>query len=346
MKRKLLFNIVLCAILCGISTRGVSQYFHFTQFDKSPLTLNPALAGSFYGDLRVYSLYRSQWAGVLDKPFSTYSIGIQKPIYLDNDKLTFGFYALHDDAGENAFKTTHFSLSASYSKVVGLTEFSAGLQGAYTFRTIDGEKYAFPEDFNRQIGSFDPTFSNMENADIDGANASNLDVNFGLAWKGNFDSFRPSVGLSGFHLVSSGFSFLSNNQEGDYKIPTRIVAHLSFKTYFNNLYVDPIFMLSAQAGVNTSIFGANVGYEPRPNNANIEEVYAGVLLRSGVEGNQDAFILRGGVVFGDFAFGAAYDFNISPLQEGVASNGSFEVSLSYTSPSTRLIKSKIESERL
>lgn len=346
MKRKLLFNIVLCTILCGISTRGVSQYFHFTQFDKSPLTLNPALTGSFYGDLRAYTLYRSQWAGVLDKPFSTYSIGIQKPVYLETDKLAFGFYALHDDAGENAFKTTHFSLSASYAKVVGLTEFSLGLQGAYTLRTIDGEKYAFPEDFNRSIGTFDPSFSDLENADIDGANASNIDVNAGMAWKGNFDSFRPSVGLSGFHLVSTGFSFLANNQEGDQKIPTRIVAHLSLKKYFGDLYIDPIFMLSAQSGVNTSVFGGNVGFEPKPNNANIEEIYGGLLLRNGIEGNQDAFIIRGGVVMGDFAFGAAYDFNVSPLQEGVASNGSFEVSLSYTSPSTRLIKSKIESERL
>lgn len=324
----------------------MAQYFHFTQFDKSPLTLNPALTGSFYGDLRVYGLYRSQWAGVLDKPFATYSVGIQKPIYLETDKLAFGFYALQDAAGENAFKTTHFSLSASYAKIVGLTEFSFGLQGAYTSRSIDGEKYAFPEDFNRQIGTFDPSFSNMENQNIDGANANNIDVNLGLAWKGNFDNFRPSVGLSGFHIVSSGFSFIENNPEGDYKLPTQIVAHLSLKTYINRLYVDPIFMLSSQSKVNTSIFGANVGVEPRPNNANIEELYAGILLRSGVEGNQDAFILRGGLVFGDFGFGASYDFNISPLQEGVASNGSFEVSLSYTSPSTRLIKSKIESERL
>ncbi len=342
MRTKILSTYVLGIALSLVFTvnRVVAQDFHFTQYDKSQLTLNPALTGSFYGDWRLYNMYRSQWGGVLEEPFTTIGLGFQKPIYLENDKIAIGLFALNDQVGDMGYQTNYVSLSASYHKIVGLSEISFGLQGAYTIRSI-ADDIAFPEDFDRVTGTFVPDASDMEV--LNNTTSSHLDINLGVAWRGNFDNFKPSVGIAGYHINKPKEVFFANSPS----IETRIVSHLSFKTFVaDKFYVDPNFMLNNKAKVTSSIVGVNLGMELGPNSASVEDIYAGLLIRNGVKGNQDAFILRAGTTFSNFIIGASYDFNISELKQGVASNGSFEFTLSYTAASTRLIKTKIDYERL
>lgn len=57
-----------------LSFNGVSQDAHFSQFYASPLTLNPAIAGTYNGTFRISTIYRDQWRSALDNPLRTFAI--------------------------------------------------------------------------------------------------------------------------------------------------------------------------------------------------------------------------------------------------------------------------------
>ena len=56
--------LVVSLLMCAL--QGKSQDIHFSQIFETPLLRNPALAGLFAGDVRIQSVYRSQWNSVTD----------------------------------------------------------------------------------------------------------------------------------------------------------------------------------------------------------------------------------------------------------------------------------------
>ena len=58
--KRLIFILFIIAI--GFTATG--QGIHFSQWYETPLLLNPANAGSYFGDYRANVNYRNQWATV------------------------------------------------------------------------------------------------------------------------------------------------------------------------------------------------------------------------------------------------------------------------------------------
>lgn len=319
---------------------GFAQDVHFTQFRQSPLTLNPANTGAIFGDFRVGANYRSQWAQALGKPIQTFSLGFDKPFFLGNDdRIGFGLLAVSDMAGDLGYKTNRVGASFSYIKLIGYQEIRIGVQAAYTIRSID-KNISFPDGFNRVTGDFDP---NLGAEPLAKFTSGFFDVNFGIGWMGNFGKFKPEVGLAGFHLNGPKETFFAKSD----KIAIKTLAHASFKTFFNRqFFVDPNFLLVTQSGTRNFILNLHAGMKLKDNGLRVNSFYGGAGVRNGFAENSDAILIQAGVNIGTFDIGASYDVNTSALRAGVTANGTMEFSLIYTAPSTRLIKTKIDSERL
>jgi hypothetical protein len=94
MKRFLLhFFYLLCP--CSASIRTMAQDIHFSQIFETPLLRNPALAGIFSGDVRMQSVYRSQWNSITDA-YHTTSLNAEykMPVGQGDDHLTIGAQVL------------------------------------------------------------------------------------------------------------------------------------------------------------------------------------------------------------------------------------------------------------
>ncbi|MFH1322164.1 MAG: type IX secretion system membrane protein PorP/SprF [Bacteroidota bacterium] len=52
---------LICVIVLNRCNRCYSQDIHFSQFYQTPLIINPALTGSFNGQVRVLMNYKDQW---------------------------------------------------------------------------------------------------------------------------------------------------------------------------------------------------------------------------------------------------------------------------------------------
>ncbi len=78
-----------------------AQDIHFTQFDMTPLVINPAFTGMFDGQVRAGAIYRNQWASVT-VPYVTYgaSVDLPLPIERNGDYLAGGLQFYKDQAGD------------------------------------------------------------------------------------------------------------------------------------------------------------------------------------------------------------------------------------------------------
>jgi type IX secretion system PorP/SprF family membrane protein len=120
-----------------------AQDMHFTMYNMSPLTMNPALSGAFSGTLRLGGIYRNQAFSVSNaRSYSTPSFYADAPIvrgFRKQDWVGVGISFLSDKSGFLKLETTRAALSASYHLGLnkqGTSVLTLGLQAGGTTRRI------------------------------------------------------------------------------------------------------------------------------------------------------------------------------------------------------------------
>jgi len=109
---KFLKSILLFIVIVN-GQLSFGQDIHFSQFNNSPLNLNPGLTGSFIGDIRLVANLRNQWSSVTT-PYSTYGLTVDANTILNTPfNVGIGFY--NDKAGDSDFSTLQISPSISYT---------------------------------------------------------------------------------------------------------------------------------------------------------------------------------------------------------------------------------------
>src|SRR5262245_36475811 len=74
--KKLFFSVVMLSVLSSLKAQDPS----FAQFFSSPLNVNPALTGNYYGKFRMITNFRNQWVGPGD-PYSTGTLSAESKIF-------------------------------------------------------------------------------------------------------------------------------------------------------------------------------------------------------------------------------------------------------------------------
>ncbi|HEU4470903.1 MAG TPA: type IX secretion system membrane protein PorP/SprF, partial [Flavisolibacter sp.] len=116
MKKTTLLKILLMAAGCHLWATGYGQDIHFSQFFGAPLYRNPALAGLVEGDVRVQTIYRSQWNS-LANAYRTGSVNAEYKLpVVGDDYLTLGMQVFYDRSGAASLTTTHLLPAVNYHK--------------------------------------------------------------------------------------------------------------------------------------------------------------------------------------------------------------------------------------
>jgi len=150
-------SIVLCF------TNVNSQDIHFSQYNSSPLALNPALAGMNTCDYRIYANFRTQWMTVsTGNTYRTFAGGADMSIgkitkYNSFAGLGISFFS--DQAGDINFNSNRVDLSFAYHFMLnrkGTMQISAGIQGGFNHRSINASKATFDSQYDPANGTVDP----------------------------------------------------------------------------------------------------------------------------------------------------------------------------------------------
>ena len=150
--KKYLHKIALATLALGVSITCVAQDIHFSQLSETPLLRNPALAGLFSGDVRVQSVFRTQWNSVAN-PYKTVSSNIEFKMGIGgtDDFVTMGGQVLYDKAGSVDLSATHVLPVINYHKSLSSersTYLSLAAMGGIVQRSVDPTKMSTNSQYN------------------------------------------------------------------------------------------------------------------------------------------------------------------------------------------------------
>src|SRR5687767_10732106 len=214
MKRLLLIITVLIA-----ASQLPAQDIHFSQFNASPLTLNPALTGKVPCTYRFAINYRNQWNSV-PAPYVTYSAAFDALVSVGRgaEGQGFGLGALvfNDVSGDGNLSHVSLGGSLAFHKALGIgfnTLFSLGFQGTYSQKSIDYSQLVFQD----QIITGGPTVETF------GDEPLYFDLNMGFHWSTIVSSnFGFNFGGAYYHFLEPNETFMNNDTN---TIGVRMVGH-------------------------------------------------------------------------------------------------------------------------
>lgn len=345
MKQVRLF-IVACLI---VSTFSVSaQDIHFSLFNMSPLTLNPAQTGAFEGTARIGGIYRDQWASFLRDQFTTTVFYVDAPVirgFGKNDWVGVGLTSINDKNGDLGLRKSANLFSASYHRSLSRRNadhiLTLGVQGGSIARSIDLSNILL----GNVIGDFDSDIlrfagivqdNGLENTGTTSREReeSFFDISVGLMLRSVINErARLEVGIAGIHLTNAENPLLIRkdttimgeelNADPDYRQPFLLNFHsrLRYQLTDDWTLTPGLLVRSIEGSPMEAIVQAWAG---RRINKDFDLNF-GTAYRFG----DAAQVLIGMDYLKDLKIALSYDINLSSLNTATNYQGGFELSAAY-----------------
>ena len=312
----------LVALLCSVfpALSGFTQDLHFSQFFEAPLYRNPALAGIVSADVRVQTVYRSQW-NTIANAYKTTSLNAEYKMPVSGDDfLTIGAQVFHDKAGTTNLTSTHFLPAVNYHKSLSTDRnlyLSLGFTGGLVQRSVDRSKMITNSTYDGQGDG---------ETSLQQASYTYMDGSAGLSLNGQLtDNPQNNIvlGVAYHHFNRPKASFFDLPSAAVLpKIVFNIDARFGLGEQFTGtVYNDHV----RQGGYRETISGMLVGYKLGAYTDEPDMVLrAGAFYRWG-----DAVIPVLQLDYRPFSLSMSYDVNVSKLAATSFGQGGAELSLTY-----------------
>lgn len=286
-----------------------AQDVSFTQFYHQPLYLNPAFTGTS-PQYRLSATYRNQWASVGNSYGSNM---ISYDYNWDYYHSGIGFMASNDRAGTGKLMTTNLSAFYAYQIMLNRKWVArAGLQGGYSFKSIDQSGLVFED----QMLSGNPSKEVFASQSINFADFAagvlfySEDLWFGLAFR---------------HLSQPQQAFLGAIEKTNLHFSAHLGTKIAFHRKSEN-YISPAILYQQQGNSSQMDIGFNLFLAP----ISVGLWYRGMPWAKNVANtlNQDAIAGFVGLrIKKDWKIGYSYDYTISKF---AGTGGTHEISLIFS----------------
>jgi len=322
---------ILPALCCVLAMPYIqAQDIHLSQFYTQDHLLNPARVGDHGGDYRISANYRNQWRQLENQPLTTFVAAFDKAFHYYSHEIDGGLVVVRDQFSGFQSQTTKIFLTGAYAYTWKGNKLRGGIQTGFVSNSTDLTTQTFPEQWDYPNGTFDQSLPNMETSIK--PSQMYLDLNLGASWERKFSDITLKGGMAINHLNRPKDTYFSQHFE---RRRMRKVVHAGA-----DIPLSPVWMLKPQlqwmwtTKANEFLLGANI--ENELSQTGLRKVWAGVYYRHGIMRTLDAVYPVIGLRINRFDLGLSYDFNISSLSKYVKRLNSFEVSLIYTAPSSKL----------
>lgn len=332
MKKQLYILFITLVTSTGIFAQDV----HFSLYGEAPSVINPALTGVAY-DLRANLNYKTQWKSV-NSSYQTYAANVEAAIKhqkLNKAYASGGFNFYKDVAGDGKYGTTNFKINIATVISVGKkSKLSAGITGGAVTKTFNPNNLTWENQYDGF--KFQEDLPSGENTAELRNSFTRIDFGGGLNWHysesnlylSSNNGSRFDAGVSFYHFNTPENSFYTYNNDN---------LNMRYSAYFTSV-ISPK--------------GSKLGFAPGviyQQQGSAREIVTSALLRfiineQSVHTDQEkAFAVSGGfqyrlkdafiptclIEYDKYAFGLAYDLNLSNLTTASKAKGGFEFSLRY-----------------
>ncbi len=336
-----LFFAVVLGLCVTLNSTMNAQDAHFSQFYTSPLTLNPALAGTSPGNYRVAVNYRDQWRGALDNPLRTFSAAGDLKFLMNNrqtrpDIAAGGFMFFSDQVSDFDLNTNQIAIAGAYHKSLDQNidhYFGLGFQIGLIQRSINYEDLFFQDQFNSIDGFNLPTGELLP-----ANNFAFVDFVVGLNY-----SIAPSkgrqyfAGVSYAHITTPNISFYKFDESPNPSLvrDNAMFAKLTgyagmFMTTTEKMEVQPRILFLLQ-GPHTEVnLGTNFKY--KLDDFGDKYLHFGPWIRTvnNVSGfGVESIVASVGIELKNILFGISYDHSLGDLISDRKGLNALEFSITF-----------------
>ncbi len=333
---------ILVALLCSIYSinQAVSQDVNFTQFYVVPYQINPALTGSIDGTYRVGMVYKDQWRGGIDNPYTSTAVGGEVKFDLDSKKkfsnrAGLGLFFMNDQVNAIALNTSQISLSGAYHMLLSKDTkqyLGIGAQMSIFQRNINYDQLVFGDEFN-ELDAFSEATAEV----FPPNNLGFFDLSVGLNYHiraTQSQAFFAGVALH--HITTPNVSFYKNQNSPNPAIDlnsqlnARLVAHISFDQKLGDrLILSPRTLVQVQGDDTEVRLGTNVKYflDGYVNALHFGTYFSMIDNVDGFSPNLLSPLL--GFQLNNFLIGISYDVNMRQTFSGTRGLNSFELSFRF-----------------
>ncbi|MBT8219950.1 MAG: PorP/SprF family type IX secretion system membrane protein [Bacteroidia bacterium] len=314
------FYTLLTILIIGLGSLSLkAQDIHYTLFDHSYLTTNPALTGSFNGSFRIGGILRDQWFSILPNEFVTPSFYLDAPIirgFRKQDWVGVGITFYNDEVGIGSLKSTGFYGSVAYHFSLdddNKSVFTIGAQGGSVNRSVDATLLIF-EDNLLGGGGVSQDVGNIDNT-------SYVDISAGALFKSLLnDETKMTIGFAVNHIGNPSYNLSSADEN---TLPMLATLHGGLAFQLNDTWDLNTGIYAQRISGATTVSGQGVlGY--RFDEEREITLRGGLGYRAG-----DAFQVILGADIKSLRLAAAYDLTTSGLSSASGNQGAFEVAVSY-----------------
>jgi type IX secretion system PorP/SprF family membrane protein len=331
-----------------ISLTTVGQDIHFTQFREAPLMMNPAEAGFYRGYERFILNHKSQWTS-LGSPYRTTSASFDLPFWIANEDRAYlgaGLTFYNDIAGDSKFGTNMGMLSLNGIVPISRnSRFAAGVQVGVGQRSAKIESLTWGSQFDPSMNDGGGGFNGeIGSGEVNGLNSfMYADIGAGMkyAYQNNaevldgYDNTVIEVGAALFHINKPTLKYTSSTND---QIPLKMMfnTQMRFDVPGSTVSICPMGFYAKQGEFQEIVGGTYFRFETQAGTKSTgllreSAIYFGAQVRVG-----DAFSPLFLLQFGDYQFGASYDFTYSDISQYSAAAGGFEIVLKYQTHKTAL----------
>jgi len=337
---------LLFSLLFAVAGSLSAQDLHYTLFNMSPLSLNPANTGAFFGSVRVGGIYRGQWWAVnSERGYNTPGGYIDAPIirgFRDQDWVGVGATLINDRSGSLNFTTNMNMLSASYHLSLGKegnSVLTLGLQGGRVGRSFNSANARLADAYDGNTGQFsedtmDPLIrggaGGGQMGEENDVETDYLDFRAGLLFKSELnESDNLEVGVALGRPNRPDYQFGSDSVRLGDDLRRRamlITAHARYEWALSDKWsAAPTAMFQTTSGANEINLQAWAGYDLKDFKPDKE-----TLLRFGLGYRVgDAAKVLAGLDYGSLRVAASFDLNVSQYRVATDYQGAFEIAAYY-----------------
>jgi len=301
----------------------VAQDIHYSQFNRSPIYINPALAGIFKGDVRFVGNYRSQWNKV-PVNYKTFSGSVEKKFINTNHKnslFSAGLLFNYDEAGDLELSNTNIGLVGSYTHRLAEKHFvTGGLHVNLGQRRLSLDQLQVDQQYNGD--TFDPSLSSGEIGLNTSVSFGDFSGGINYRFQNPYKRARLDIGGSIYHINQPNTS-LYDGSEVQLSRRYNFYGITSFKIAEDfDLGLRAIGQF--QGPHQEIVVGGTLKYHLEKGRS--REVAVGLAIAYRLD---DAWVPTIIVDYHNWSFGFNYDINTSNFNVATIRKGGPELSLIY-----------------